>query len=148
VIRPIEHNTEEQHGPADHRDRAEHFLNPQQFERQPDDQHRKCCEDQQGGQPCAGGVHLAAQQATKPDCCFCDLRPEVEHDRKKRAHMHRDINRKPLIRPAGQRWQQDQMTRGRDRQKLCQTLNDCDKQQLEHGHKGGGLWVIGDGIGI
>ena len=42
--------------------------------------------------------------------------------------MHRHINGKPLIGSAGERGQQNQMTRGRDGQELCQPLNDCDEQ--------------------
>ena len=57
--------------------------------------------------------------------------PQIRDHREQGAHMHRDVDRQPLIGPAGQQGNQPQMSRRADRQELGKALQDRDYGKLK-----------------
>ena len=93
---PIEQKAKEQHGPADHRDRAHSGVQPGEVKQQARQDNRNGCNQQQEGQPRSGMIEASKQEVRQAEQAGFHLCPEVKDNSRQRADMNGDVDRLAL----------------------------------------------------
>ncbi len=92
-------------------------------------------DDQPQGETRAGGIHPTLGQAGQTEQSGAYITPEKDHNGGQGADVNRHVDDLALVCVAGQFGQENQMTRGGDRQKFGNPLNQRYKNELEQRHR-------------
>ena len=136
LVGPVEHQTEDQHGPADHGDRAQGIAIARQVQREAEKDDGDGADDQPKRQPRLAAVGVARGKPAKPGQRHPHIRAEIQHHRAERADMHGHVDHLPLILHSGQLGQQNQVARRGNRQEFGDPLDDRDKKKVKQAHVG------------
>ena len=135
MIGGVEHDAKNHHGPADHGRGTEQIIPSHQFEDQAENHHRDGRDDQTHGQKRTAGVDLSPQKAQGPDGGLAHIGPEIENDRAEGADMDGDIDHLALVVQPRQIRQKNQMTRGGNRKKFGDPLDQGDEEKVKEAHQ-------------
>ena len=99
------------------------------------------CDDQPHRQLRAGRICLAGEGTGQAYQSLTHVLPEEKDNSGKGANMDSDVDHLPLVLQPRQARQQNEVSGGGDRQKLGNSLNQGDEDQLEKGHDDRPLYV-------
>ncbi len=100
------------------------------LEQQTGDAHRNRAENHRPGEPTVADA-LAASERGKPVAGHAEhLLAEIPDHGGERAEVHRHVECQSLVVPAHEVWEEDQMSRARNRQELGKPLHDGQDDDL------------------
>jgi hypothetical protein len=121
---------------------AHHLHEADLVEEEAEQHRRNGAEDDQQRELAPAG-ELAPHKIDQADRKVHAIPPEIDHHRQERPHVHHDVGQQPLVRPAGQRRNQQQMARGGDRQEFGDALDESQYDDLEYEHENVSLGAPG-----